>query len=152
LRLQKTEDRFLNELVTDTITYNLREKEALEYIDRRFGRPIKPRSYQLRKANLLSDSTAKVWLNWFTRIGFVQNHKEQMEVIRKLLGDSLNDYDKERSKENPNREFLLILAKDIRANVRMLSELGVGTPIIAAIKEKLDWVREQQKKLGIDSR
>ncbi|HEX9320125.1 MAG TPA: hypothetical protein VF884_14420 [Nitrososphaeraceae archaeon] len=138
MRLEKSEDRFLNELVADCVTYNLREKEALEYIDKRFGRPIKPRSYQLRKANLLSENTAKVWLQWFTRIGFVQNHKEQMEIIRKILGHSLGEYDEERAKEKPDVYILTKLTKDIRANVRLLCELGLGTSIIAAIKERID--------------
>src|SRR6266498_1937977 len=152
MRLEKSEDRFLNELVTDCVTYNLREKEALEYIDKRFGRPIKPRSYQLRKANLMSENTTKIWLQWFTRIGFVQNHKEQMEIVRKILGHSLSEYDEERAKEKPNVDILMKLTKDVRANLRLLCELGLGTPIIAAIKERIDRSFEQGKKLGLDSR
>ena len=72
--VSKTESKFLNSLVQDCITYGLTEPEALKYIEISCKK-ISASSYQLRKANVLSDKSIQIWLNHFTRIGFVSSHK-----------------------------------------------------------------------------
>jgi hypothetical protein len=71
MRRTSIESKFLDELVSDCITYGLKEKEALEYIKLKFGE-IKSRSYQQRKAKNLSEGSMRIWFDWFTRIGFVR--------------------------------------------------------------------------------
>jgi hypothetical protein len=88
LTITQTENKFLNELVLDCITYRLEERDALEFIRIRF-KEISESSYKQRKAHVLSDESTQIWLNHFTRIGFVQHHKEQIEVIQKMQADSL---------------------------------------------------------------
>ena len=83
MTVTRTETKFLNELIKDCITYRLSEQEALQYIGIRFHK-ISESSYKQRKANVLSEESTQVWLNHFTRIGFVQHHKEQIEVIQKI--------------------------------------------------------------------
>lgn len=60
--ITETENKFLNELVKDCITYRLTETESLDYIKTRFH-VISLSSYKLRKANILSDKSTEVWLN-----------------------------------------------------------------------------------------
>ena len=134
--ITETESKFLNELVLDCITYRLSKDEALDYIETRFHR-ISESSYKQRKASVLSDGSTQVWLNHFTRIGFVQHHKEQIEVIQKVQADSLRQLFTETSNENRNENMILRVKNDIRENAKLLSELGLGTPIISAIKAKL---------------
>jgi ribosomal protein L15 len=134
--ITETESKFLNELVLDCITYRLSKDEALDYIETRFHR-ISESSYKQRKASVLSDESTQVWLNHFTRIGFVQHHKEQIEVIQKVQADSLRQLFTETTKENRNENMILRVKNDIRENAKLLSELGLGTPIISAIKAKL---------------
>jgi hypothetical protein len=134
--ITETESKFLNELVLDCITYRLSKDEALQYIETRFHR-ISESSYKQRKASVLSDESTQVWLNHFTRIGFVQHHKEQIEVIQKVQADSLRQLFTETSKENRNENLILRVKNDIRENAKLLSELGLGTPIISAIKSKI---------------
>ena len=86
-----TEDKFLNSLITDCIIYRLTLNEGREYIKYRF-RKISSASYKMRKASVLSDESTQVWLNHFTRIGFVQHHKEQMEHIQRLEEDSMRQF------------------------------------------------------------
>jgi hypothetical protein len=136
LTLTQTESKFLNELVLDCITYRLHEGEALEYIKIRF-KEISESSYKQRKATVLSDESTQVWLNHFTRIGFVQHHKEQIEVIQKIQADSLKQFYVETQKETRDEFKISRLKNDIRENAKLLSELGLGTPIISAIKAKL---------------
>ncbi len=137
MTITQTESKFLNELVLNCITYRLTEPEALRYIETRFHR-ISETSYKQRKASVLSDGSTQVWLNHFTRIGFVQHHKEQLEVIQKLQADSLRQFLIETNRSNNRNENLILrLKNDIRENAKLLSELGLGTPIISAIKAKL---------------
>jgi hypothetical protein len=49
-------------------------------------------------------------------------------------------------------ELVLKVNSDIRKRSKLLTELGLGMPIIAAIKERINRVLEQEKKLGLDSR
>lgn len=134
--ITQTENKLLNELVKDCITYRLEEKEALQYIAIRF-KQVSLSSYKHRKAKVLSEDANQMWLNHFTRIGFVQHHKEQIETIQKIQDDSLRQVFIETNRSNRNENVILRLKNDIRENVKLLSELGLGTPIISAIKAKL---------------
>ena len=126
-----TESKFLNELIKDCLIYRLTESEALEYIKVRF-RKISLSSYKHRKAHVLSDESTNVWLNHFTRIGFVQHHKEQIEHIQRLEEDSMRQFFIETIKQDRNEDRILKLKQDIRDNVKLLSELGLGTRNISA--------------------
>jgi mevalonate kinase len=135
--ITETENKFLNSLVVDSIIYRLSTEESLSYIQTRFKK-ISEASYKKRKAAVLSDESTQVWLNYFTRIGFVQHHKEQMEHIQRVEEDSMRQFLVETIKGNRNEDRILKLKQDIRDNVKLLSELGLGTPIISAIKAKLE--------------
>ena len=134
--LTESENKLLNELVKDCITYRLEEKEALQYIAIRF-KQVSLSSYKHRKAKVLSEDANQIWLNHFTRIGFVQHHKEQIETIQKIQDDSLRQVFIETNRSNRNENMILRLKNDIRENTKLLSELGLGTPIISAIKAKM---------------
>jgi hypothetical protein len=83
LPLTESENKLLNELVKDCIIYRLEEKEALHYIGIRH-KPVSLSSYKHRKARVLSEDANQIWLNHFTRIGFVQHHKEQSRKYRTI--------------------------------------------------------------------
>lgn len=142
MTITETENKFLNSLVLDSITYRLTTIESLTYIASRFRR-ISERCYKQRKARVLSDESTQVWLNYFTRIGFVKHHKEQIEAIEKIQEDSLRQFSIESRKIQTERDEdrLAILKQDIRDNVKLLSELGMGTPIMASIKRRIDEAR-----------
>jgi hypothetical protein len=137
LPLTESENKLLTELVKDCITYRLEEKEVLQYISVRGVKPISLSSYKHRKAKVLSEDANQMWLNHFTRIGFVQHHKEQIETIQKIQDDSLRQVFIETNRNNRNENMILRLKNDIRENAKLLSELGLGTPIISAIKAKM---------------
>ena len=68
--------------------------------------------------------STQVWLNYFTRIGFVQHHKQQMDVIQKIQDDSLRQFFIETNRNQANRDEDKIkgLKQDIRDNVKLLSD------------------------------
>ena len=135
--LTQSDSRFLNELVKDCITYKLDFHEAQEYIRVRSGRLVSTSAYQVRKAKILSDESTKIWLNHFTRIGFVKKHQQDIEIIRKLRDDSVRQLLVETLKPQRDEFKILRLKHDIRDNTQLLSELNLGTPIISAIKAKI---------------
>jgi hypothetical protein len=145
LKLSETESKFLNSLIADSVIYNLSVAEALEYIKTRFKKISEP-CYKHRKAKVLSEESTQIWLNHFTRIGFVKTHKEQIEYIQRLQDDSLRQLFVETTHQQPrNEDKILRLKQDIRDNTKLLSELGLGTPIISAIKSKMQQQQQQEK-------
>ena len=86
----------------------------------------------------MSDKSTQLWLNDFSRTGFVQHHKKQLEDIQKIQDDSLKEFFKESQKEQRDASKIKFLKYDIRQNAKLLSEFGLGTPIISTIKARLD--------------
>jgi hypothetical protein len=135
--ITQTENKFLNELVKDCMTYRLTESEALLYIKTRFH-PISLSSYKLRKSKIMSEKSTEIWLNDFTRIGFVSNHKKHIEYIESIIEDSLGQFFIEKNKKQRDEKKIHLLKADIRDNTKLLSELNLGTPIISAIKSRIE--------------
>ena len=50
-------------------------------------------------------------------------------------------------KRNRNEERISKLKQDIRDNVKLLSKLGLGTPIISAIKAELKRQEQQEENV-----
>ena len=142
------ESALLNKIVSDCITYGLKPNEAMRYIEIEFGQPISPRSYRDRKARLLSENSSNLWLSYFTRIGYVQHHKEQIETLKKVQQERIRQFFVEMQKPLKERNDGRIsrINYDIRENARLLSELGMGTPIISAIKAKLEQAKRLQEE------
>ena len=140
-----TENKFLNELVKDCVLYRLTEQEALEYIKFRY-KAISLSAYKLRKGKVSSEQSTEIWMNHFTRVGFVTHHKEQIDIIQTIQNDSLKQLHIERNKEDRNEAIIFRLKDDIRENAKVLSEFSLGTPIIAAIKKKLEESDQIQKR------
>jgi mevalonate kinase len=65
-----------------------------------------------------------------------------------LQQDSLRQFFIETTIEQENRdeEKISKLKEDIRSNVKLLSELNLGTPIISAIKSKLEDAKTVQTR------
>ena len=139
--------KLLDKLVTDCITYRLTEKEAHRYIEEEYGKPISSKTYFTIKSRLESQSevTSQLWLNEFTRIGFVQHHRKLIDNLERIYEDNLNRFFIESRKEPRNDELILKINANIRENTRLLCELGLGSPIIAAVKAKLQQYESQSK-------
>jgi hypothetical protein len=136
-----TRDRsiLLDKLVSDCITYGLSVDESLEYIKRQFGE-IKERTFFRRKRKVKSDKSNMEWFSYFTRIGFVELHRKQMDILEMIQDDSLRRLYDEKLKPVEQRDDYLILKlkKEIRENGNELSEFSLGTPTIAGVHARLD--------------
>jgi hypothetical protein len=125
-------------LVSDCITYNLRYPEAIKYIEvETDGHILSKRHYYRLKDKLMREESNQVWLNEFTRIGFVRTHKMLLEDAEKVYKDSLNRYFEEAIRQPRNKNLIIKLEQNYRENAHLVAELLTGTPIVAAIKAKL---------------
>jgi len=142
---------FLNKLVSDCITFRLKEKEALEYIRLEFGEPISKRSYWDRRRRILSDNSQKSWMDWFSSVGFAQTHRRQTEDVENINNDSIHRlYQLTHQNilgkiERVDENLILKLKDDIRQNIKLLAELSEATPVILAIKKRIEGARTLQK-------
>ncbi len=89
----------------------------------------------------MSDKYTQLWLDHFSRIGFVLHHKQQIENAKRIQEHSMKNFTEELTRENPDPDLILKLKHDIRENIRLLTDLGLGTPIISAIKTRIDGKR-----------
>ena len=87
---KKRDGDFLNKLISDCITFRLKEKEALDYVEKEFGQSISKRSYWDRRRRILSDNSQKSWMDWFSLVGFAQTHRKQTENIENINNDSMH--------------------------------------------------------------
>lgn len=145
--------KLLEKCVGDCITYGLKEDQALVYIEKIYGK-IGLTNYYHHKKRLESNETTDLWLNQFTRIGFVEKHRMLIEDAERVYKDSLNRYFVESIRNPPDKRLILRLEFSYRENGRYLAELMEGTPIIAAIKSQLTKQNEpipteEQKENGI---
>ena len=107
---------------------------------------------QIVSSKLLSDVSYQTWGIWFTKIGFVQHHKKLIEDLHKVQDDRLKQYFVETEKPTENQDAKLIsqLNYDIRENAKLLSELGLVTPIGTNIKKRIIESYERMRSMGVD--
>jgi hypothetical protein len=86
-------------------------------------------------------------MDWFSRIGFVQSHRRQIYDIQKIQDDSMHRFyeltnpkpmEIFRKQVRGDENLILKVKEDIRSNTRLLAELGLGTPVLAAIKRRIE--------------
>jgi hypothetical protein len=110
------------------------------------------RAGQIVSSKLLSDVSYQTWGIWFTKVGFVQHHKKLIEDLHKVQDDRLKQFFVETEKPSENQDAKLIsqLNYDIRENAKLLSELGLVTPIGTTIKKRIIESYERMRSMGVD--
>ena len=143
-RRKESEVRLLTKLVSDCITFNLRPEEALAYIKQESHSPDAPDGIELSyatyftyRARLRGDKKTNTWLSYYTRIGFVTEHKELLDNIKKVQEDRLRQFFIETLRPVRNERVISLLNHDIIDNSRLISDLMDSTPIIASIRAKM---------------
>lgn len=127
----------LQALVSDCVNYGLSEKEAMIYIKQRFGKEISQRNYYKYKQIVENGEHANDWLNYFTKVGFLVEHKKIIDSIEMIYQDTIKDYLMEQSQPTKNKYQIRQLRLDILDISKLLQELTLGTPIVAQIRAKI---------------
>jgi hypothetical protein len=108
------------------------------------------RAGQIVTSKMLSDVSYQTWGIWFTKVGFVQHHKKLIEDLHKVQDDRLKQFFVETQKPSEHQDAKLIsqLNYDIRENAKLLSELGLMTPIGTNIKKRIIESYERMRSMG----
>jgi len=128
----------LNQLIADCIVLNLNEKEALEYIEKRFGKRLSPRTYYLRKKNVDILDNANQWIDGFTKTGQILTIHQIMDAAQKQFNDTNYRLYLEQHTESRNENLILKLKADLREQGLYILKLSDTTPIILKIKQVID--------------
>ena len=101
-------------------------------------------------SKLSSDVSYQTWGIWFTKVGFVQHHKKLIEDLHEVQENRLNQFFLETQKPSEHQDSKLIsqLNHDIRENAKLLSDLGLVTPIGTNIKKKIIESYEKMRSMG----
>ena len=108
------------------------------------------RAGQIVSSKMSRDVSYQTWGIWFTKVGFVQHHKKLIEDLHKVQDDRLKQFFVETQKPSEHQDAKLIsqLNYDIRENAKLLSELGLVTPIGTNIKKRIIESYERMKSMG----
>lgn len=148
-------------LAADCRTWRLKEDEALVYFRKMTGKPrFSPSTLYRVYRQFDSDESVNAWMNEQARIGFVRTHRELIDEIDHIAEPLMRLYIEEANKpstipdpkdtnpdqsqrhriRNPdkNKYLMLKLAAELRELNERKSQLNLGNPIIASIKQKID--------------
>jgi len=145
-KVTKRDSDSLNQLVLDCSIYNFSEKEALKYIQARFGKGVSGRTYRRYKKNLESGNIAHEWINYFTRTGIVVQYQQMVSTAQHLLESSMRRLLQEENKEIQDDNFMLRLKEDIRHDLKIIDELCDDGPIVSSVIEKIHKLEKRLKQ------
>jgi hypothetical protein len=136
----KEQKHMLIQCIVDCDLFGLSDKEAMEYVEKKTGRAISLTSYQRYKKLALNDNAASAWIDNFARIGFVDHYRKRMNEMETLQKNIYRQLNLELSKkpEEQNKKYIISLSSELRQNNIHLCQLGLGMPIIAKMKERIE--------------
>ncbi len=132
----------IKQCMIDADIMGLCKQETIDYVKSRLGLiDFSYGSYKKFRAQVLNDGESNVqWISYYARQGFVEFYRKriaEMEMIQKeTLKQWLDETSKPESQKNKN--LILKLVAELRANNQHLTSLGMVTPIIATIKNIID--------------
>lgn len=144
-RLTKDRSALLDKLVGDCVAYSLKPKESLEYIGREYG-VIDERTYFRRRKRLLSEETTSKWYSDFARIRFVRLHSKIIDDLERSYNDTNAQIFAETLKTPRSEGLIIRLKQKLEETAEIMSEFASDTPVIDAIRQKIEGNKEQQKK------
>ena len=150
----KEQKHMLIQCIFDCDLFGLSDKEGMKYVEDKTGRPISLTSYQRYKKIALNDQSANAWINNFARIGFVDHYRKrmnEMETLQKNIYRQLN-LELSKKQEEQNKKYIISLSAEIRQNNIHLCQLGLGMPIIAKMKEKIEGRKQNILSLVNDNK
>ena len=150
----KEQKHMLMQCIIDCDLFGLSDKEGMKYIEEKTGRAISLTSYHRYKKLALNDNAANAWIDNFARIGFVDHYRKRMNEMETLQKNIYRQLNLELSKkpEEQNKKYIISLSAEIRQNNIHLCQLGLGMPIIAKMKEKIEGRKQKILSLVEDNK
>ena len=136
--MKKEQRLLLRKLCGDCIAYGLKNEAELLYVKQQLGVSVDIRTINRYKSELRSDDSTRQWYSDFARINFVRNHQKILDDLERLYDDT-NRRIFEEGLKSPRQEGLIIRLKaDLKETMLMLHEFGTDTPVMDAIRQKID--------------
>jgi len=153
-QFSKEQKHMLIQCILDSDLFGLSDKEGMKYVEEKTGRAISLTSYHRYKKIALNDNAANAWIDNFARIGFVDHYRKRMNEMETLQKNIYRQLNLELSKkpEEQNKKYIIALSAEIRQNNIHLCQLGLGMPIIAKMKEKIEGRKQKILSLVYDNK
>lgn len=136
VRTQK-DNNALNQLIVDCILYNLNEKEALDYIESRFGKALSPRAYYLRKKMIDIHDESQKWIENFTKVGLLVTIHQLIDSAQKQYSDIMHQLYIEKNKEKHDDYKMMKLRHDLREQGLYIMKLSDTVPVMLQVRKLL---------------
>jgi hypothetical protein len=97
-------------------------------------------SYKKFRPEALNDESNVQWIYYYARKGFVEFYRKRIAEMEMIQKETFNQWFIEIKKPDSQKDknLILKLVAELRANNQQLTSLGMVTPIIATIKNIID--------------
>lgn len=141
-----------NELTALKIKYAVRDllynepgsKLAIRYIKDVTGIQITKQRYNQIKKELLNDPEMAAWIDRYVGYGYIVTHRrilEELEILRDMYWSMINS-ENECPQDSKDPYLLKGLMKDLREIEITISQISLGTPVLAQMKKLLDHYKQ----------
>ena len=153
-RYTKEQKHLIKQCMIDADIMGLGKLETIAYVKGRLGLDNKDDdktsfsefSYNKYRKDTLSDETNVQWISYYARQGFVEFYRKRIQEMEMIQKETLKQWlvETNRPDSQKDKNLILKLVAELRANNQHLASLGMVTPIIATIKNIMD----KKEKLG----
>jgi hypothetical protein len=100
----------------------------------------------------LDDKTASAWIDHFAKIGVVEYYRKRMNEMEILQKDIFRHLNLELNKkpEEQDKKYIISLMSELRQTNLYLSQMGMGVPILAKIKQVIEGGKYKSKLLELN--
>jgi hypothetical protein len=148
----KEQKHMVIQCLIDCELFGLSDKEGMKYIEEKTGRAISLTSYHRYKKIALNDNAANAWIDHFAKIGIIDHYRKRITEMEILQKNSYRLLHSEQNKkpEEQDKKYIISLLSEIRQNNIHLSQMAMGMPIIAKIKEVIEGGEYNSKLLELN--
>ena len=138
----KEQKSLIKQCIIDADIIGLDKHETIEYVRSRLNLDFSEGSYKKYRSEILNnnDELNVKWITYYARKGFVEFYRKRIVEMEMIQKETFNQWYIETNKPDAqkNKNLILKLVAELRANNQQLTSLGMVTPIIATIKNIID--------------
>jgi hypothetical protein len=135
----KEQKHLIKQCMIDADITGLSKQETIEYVKSRLNLDFSEGSY--KKFKVLKDDESNVqWISYYARQGFVEFYRKRIVDMEMIQKETFKQWHIETNKPDSQKDknLILKLVAELRANNQQLTSLGMVTPIIATIKNIIE--------------
>ena len=136
----KEQKHLIKQCMIDGQIMGLSKYETIEYVKSRLNLDFSEGSYKKYRSEILNDDSNVKWISYYARQRFVEFYRKRISEMEMIQKETLKRWHNELNKPDSQKDknLILKLVTDLRANNQQLTSLGMVTPIIATIKNIID--------------